>query len=141
MKIKSIHIENFRSFQDETIYLNKYSCFVGPNGAGKSSVLAALNVFFKDQTSFDTNNLEDEDYFCRDTGKPIRITVTFNDLSVNAIEELSDYVRQGELAVTAEAVFDPRPDMVLLNTLVNALALMNFEFTSNSIKPKHQLRI
>lgn len=107
MKIKSIQIENFRSFQDETVYLNNYSCFVGPNGAGKSSVLAALNVFFKDQSLFDTNNLEDEDYFCKDTSKPIRITVTFHELSGNASEELSDYVRQNELVVTAEAVFDP----------------------------------
>jgi len=107
MKIKSIRIENFRSFQDETVLLNKYSCFVGPNGAGKSSVLAALNVFFKDSSSFDPSNLEDEDYFCKDISKPIRITVTFNDLSENAVEELSDYVRQNELVVTAEAVFDP----------------------------------
>ncbi len=107
MKIKSIRIENFRSFKDETIYLNKYSCFVGPNGAGKSSVLAALNIFFKDQSSFDTSNLEDEDYFCKETSRSIRITVTFNDISGNASEELSDYVRQNELVVTAEAVFDP----------------------------------
>ncbi|MBL8078260.1 MAG: AAA family ATPase [Anaerolineales bacterium] len=107
MKIKSIRIQNFRSFQDETIYLNKYSCFVGPNGAGKSSVLAALNVFFKDQSSaFDTANLEDEDYFCMDTANPVRITVTFNELNQSALEELSDYVRQNELIVTAEAVFD-----------------------------------
>lgn len=107
MKIKSIRIENFRSFKDETVSLNKYSCFVGPNGAGKSSVLAALNVFFKDSSSFDPNNLEDEDYFCKDITKPIRITVTFNDLGENAVEELSDYVRQNELVVTAEAAFDP----------------------------------
>lgn len=107
MKIKSIRIENFRSFKDETIHFNKYTCFVGPNGAGKSSVLAALNVFFKDQSSaFNTTNLEDEDYFCMDTTKPVRITVTFDELSQVAIEELSNYVRQNELVVTAEASFD-----------------------------------
>jgi len=109
MKIKSIRIENFRSFRDETFTLNKYSCFVGPNGAGKSSVLAALNVFFKDQSSssFDITNLEDEDYFCLNTANPIRITVIFDDLNQSALEELSDYVRQNELIVTVEAVFDP----------------------------------
>lgn len=109
MKIKNLRIENFRSFKNETIYFNKYSCFVGPNGAGKSSILAALNVFFKEQSSssLDTTNLEDEDYFCMNTADPIRITVTFDDLSQKAKDELSDYVRQNELIVTAEAEFDP----------------------------------
>ena len=55
MKIKSIRIENFRSFQDETIVLNSYSCFVGPNGAGKSTVLAALNVFFQERAESATD--------------------------------------------------------------------------------------
>lgn len=108
MKIKSIRLENFRSFRDETISLNKYSCFVGPNGAGKSSVLAALNVFFREQASCatDISKLTDEDYFCKQTTNPIRITVTFDDLSQEAKAGLSDYVRQNELVVTAEAVFD-----------------------------------
>lgn len=108
MKIKSIHIENFRSFQNETFTLNKYSCFVGPNGAGKSSVLSALNVFFRDQSSSssDVTKLENEDYFCMKTENPIRITLSFDDLSQIAQEELSDYVRGAELIVTVEAVFD-----------------------------------
>jgi putative ATP-dependent endonuclease of the OLD family len=107
MKIKSIRIENFRSFQDETIALNRYSCFVGPNGAGKSTVLAALNVFFQERAAAtDISKLVDEDYFCKDTAHPARITLTFDDLDHRAREELAAYVRQGELVVTAEAVFD-----------------------------------
>lgn len=108
MKIRSIHIENFRSFQDETIALNPHSCFVGPNGAGKSSVLSALNVFFREQTdsTTDTAKLTDEDYFLKNIADHVRITVTFDDLSEQAQQELDAYVRQGELVVTAEAVFD-----------------------------------
>ena len=108
MKIKSIHIQNFRSFEDETIHLNRYSCFVGPNGAGKSSVLAALNVFFREQSgaATDITKLTDEDYFGKNTANPVRITVTFDDLNQTAQTELSAYVRQNELVVTAEAVFD-----------------------------------
>lgn len=65
MELKRIRIENFRSFKDETIHLNSYSCFVGPNGAGKSNVLCALNVFFREQASSatDVTHLTDEDYF------------------------------------------------------------------------------
>lgn len=108
MKIKTIRIENFRGFLDQTIAFNRYSCFVGPNGAGKSTILCALNVFFKEQGSSatDTAKLCDEDYFARQTDKPVRITVTFDELSEQAKTELADYVRQDELVVTAEAVFD-----------------------------------
>jgi len=107
MKIKSVRIENFRSFQDETITLNRYSCFVGPNGAGKSTVLAALNVFFQDRAAAtDISKLVDEDYFCKNTAHPARITLTFDELDQRARDELVAYVRQDELVVTAEAVFD-----------------------------------
>ncbi len=47
MKIESVRIENFRSFKDETIFLDDYTCFVGPNGSGKSTIINALNVFFR----------------------------------------------------------------------------------------------
>jgi len=108
MKIKSILIENFRSFKNVTIPLNRYSCFVGPNGAGKSTVLAALNVFFQERSasSTDITKLADEDYFGKNTDSPIRITLTFDDLSDKARKDLSDYVRNDEIVVTAEAVFD-----------------------------------
>jgi len=108
MKIKTIRIQNFRSFEDETIQLNRYSCFVGPNGAGKSSILAALNVFFREQSGSptDVTALMDEDYFSKNTANPVRITVTFDNLNQLAQTELSAYVRQNELVVTVEAVFD-----------------------------------
>lgn len=108
MKIKSVRIENFRSFRDETISVNPYSCFVGPNGAGKSTILTALNVLFREQANSvtDPTKLADEDYFCRDTSMPARITATFCDLSEEAKADLADYVRQDELVVTAEACFD-----------------------------------
>ena len=109
MKIKSVRLEAFRGFQDATITFNRYSCFVGPNGAGKSTVLAALNVFFHEQAwaSTDTFKLTEEDYFGKNTAIPVRITVTFDDLSAEAQSELAAYWRQGELVVTAEALFDP----------------------------------
>lgn len=107
MKIKRIRIENFRSFLDETVFLNRYSCFVGPNGAGKSTVLAALNVFFQERAAAtDISKLIDEDYFRKDTSHPARITLVFDDLHQRAREELAAYIRQDELVVTAEAIFN-----------------------------------
>jgi len=109
MQIKSVQIQNFRSFRDQTVHLNRYSCFVGPNGAGKSSILCALNVFFREQafSATDVVKLAAEDYYAGETANPIRVTVTFHDLTPEATTALGAYVRNGELVVTAEAAFDP----------------------------------
>ena len=108
MKIASIRIDNFRSFEDATVPFNNYACLVGPNGAGKSTVLTALNVFFRESENLptDLSQLEQEDFHCKNTAAPVRITVTFADLSNEAQDDFSDYVRQGQLVVTADATFD-----------------------------------
>ena len=107
MKIASVHIENFRSFADATIPLNDYACLVGPNGAGKSNVLTALNVFFRETENIatDLSQLDEEDFHHKSTDKPIRITITFSDLSAEAQEDFTDYFRQGYLVVSAVATF------------------------------------
>ena len=108
MRIEFVHIENFRSFEDETLPLNNYACLVGPNGAGKSTVLTALNAFFQESENLptDLSQLEQEDFHCKHTDKPIRITVTFTDLDDEAQKDFSDYARQGQLVVSAIATFD-----------------------------------
>lgn len=107
MKLKSLRINNFRCFQDETIFFDDYSCLVGPNGAGKSTVLMALNVFFRN-TEAPTNiiTLIDEDFHNRNTSVPIIITATFCELSADAKLDLKAYVRQDELIVSAKAIWD-----------------------------------
>ncbi|HTV30097.1 MAG TPA: AAA family ATPase [Xanthobacteraceae bacterium] len=108
MRIASVRIENFRSFADATIPFNDYTCLVGPNGAGKSTVLTALNVFFRESENLptDLSQLDQEDFHCKKTGEPIRITLTFCNLSDEAKEDFADYVRQDQLVVSAVAAFD-----------------------------------
>jgi putative ATP-dependent endonuclease of the OLD family len=107
MRIKALRIQNFRSFEDETIDFGPYSCFVGPNGAGKSTVLVALNTFFRETTNpTDVTLLREEDFHLRDTSKPIVITVTFCDLPPDAKEDLRGYVRHRQLVVSAKATWD-----------------------------------
>ena len=108
MKIASIRIENFRSFDDETIPFNDYVCLVGPNGAGKSTVLTALNLFFQESgnTPTDLGRLIEEDFHLKNTDTPIRITVTFTDLDEEAQNDFKDYYRQGKLVVSSTATFD-----------------------------------
>ncbi|WP_425291585.1 AAA family ATPase [Aminobacter anthyllidis] len=48
MRIKTIRIQNFRSFDDLSVSLENFTSLVGPNGAGKSTILCALNIFFRE---------------------------------------------------------------------------------------------
>src|SRR6266568_6271629 len=109
MRIESVKIENFRTFRGETILFDAYTCLVGPNGGGKSTVLCALNIFFREteNSSTDVTNLSVEDFHQKETKDPVRITVTFIDLSDAAKEDFKDYYRQGKLIISALAVFDP----------------------------------
>jgi len=109
MKIESVRIQNLRSIQDETVYLNDYTCLVGPNGAGKSNVICALNVFFREnsQCPTDLTKLDEEDFYRKQTEEPVRVTLTFTGLSEAARADFAHYYRQGKLILSAEARFDP----------------------------------
>lgn len=108
MRIKTIRIQNFRSFKDLSVALENFTSLVGPNGAGKSTILCALNIFFReiDGTATSTTDLDEEDFHNRDTSHPIEITIAFCDLKPEAQTEFAEYYRQGELIITAKATFD-----------------------------------
>jgi putative ATP-dependent endonuclease of the OLD family len=108
LKIARIRLEHFRAFTDQDFAVGPYACFVGANGAGKSTVLAALNIFFREQPTpgVDPLKLGPEDFHDGDTSQPIRITLHFTDLDDEAKRVLADYVRVDELVITAQATFD-----------------------------------
>jgi hypothetical protein len=66
-------------------------------------------VFFRDTTESPTNlvDLQEQDFHSKQTSKPVRITVTFEDLSEEAQKDFRDYYRQGKLIISAEATWDP----------------------------------
>jgi putative ATP-dependent endonuclease of OLD family len=107
MKLSRLRIENFRSFENETIEFDNYTCFVGRNGAGKSTILTALNIFFRDTVDAATDLLRlcEEDFHAGDTAKPVRITATFAELENEAQLDFGAYYRSGELSISAVAVW------------------------------------
>ncbi len=108
MKLTELKIENFRSFENESIKFDDYTCLVGPNGSGKSAVLMALNVFFRENASTVTDvlSLTEEDFHHKYKEKPVRITLTFENLSQEAQEDFKHYYRQNKLIACAEAIWD-----------------------------------
>ena len=42
--ISKVHIQNFKSLRDVTVYLGRFTVFVGTNGSGKTSVLQSLDM-------------------------------------------------------------------------------------------------
>lgn len=107
MRLLTLRIQNFRSFKDETIRFDPYTCLVGPNGAGKSNVLRALCVFFREKSGLNgsPDTLTKEDFHVGNIAEPIRITLTFGDLSTDAKADLAAYVRQDKLVVSAVATW------------------------------------
>jgi len=128
MKIESVRIENFRAFKDETITFGNYSCFVGPNGAGKSTLIAALNVFFRQHkdSKTDLSKLSAEDFHHKNVSDPIKITVTFHDLSPQAQTDLSTYVRQGKLIISAIAQYETNSQRAEVRQFGNRLGMEEF---------------
>ena len=47
MKIKELHLTNFRGFEQlDIVFPNRLAVFMGVNGTGKSSVLDAISLYF-----------------------------------------------------------------------------------------------
>jgi putative ATP-dependent endonuclease of the OLD family len=57
MKLRSVHVKNFRCLNDVTVDMGALTVLLGPNSAGKSSLLHALAFFFEG------HELEQEDVF------------------------------------------------------------------------------
>lgn len=108
MKILKLQIENFRSYKSESILFENFNCFIGANSSGKSTVLNALNLFFRENknTQTDLIKLTADDFHHKNIKEPIRITVTFGELTDEAKTDLAAYIRQDELTITAEATFN-----------------------------------
>lgn len=127
MRLQSLHIQNFRSFKDQVISFDTYTCVAGPNGSGKSAILSALNVLFRDQSApTDVTYLGREDFHVKDITDPIRITATFDNLSASAKDDLKAYIRQDRLIISAVAEWDPSSNRAEVKQVGSRLVMRAF---------------
>jgi len=98
MLIETVKVQRFRSIFDEEIHLLNLTTLLGSNGSGKSTFLRALELFYTTSPK-----VEKEDFYDNDIREDILIAVTFCELSNDARELFSKYVRNEKL--TVEKVF------------------------------------
>lgn len=116
MIIKSVHVENFRCIRNETLPCEELTVLVGSNGSGKSSFLRALDLFYRADAKY-----TEQDFYGRNTDRPITIRVTFTDLTDAEKKIFSKYIVDGELSVEKEMTWPrsrPNPE---LETVVTTL--------------------
>jgi predicted ATP-dependent endonuclease of OLD family len=98
----------------------------------------ALNVFFRQykDSKTDLSKLSIDDFHHKNVKEPISITVTFKDLSDQAKQDLSDYVRQERLVVTAKAEFDEGTERAEVKQFGNRLGMSEFKVWFEAEKAK-----
>ena len=95
LRIKRLHIKNYRSILDQAFEFDPLTVFLGPNGAGKSTILQALSEFYRTSSS-----VPEDDYYNRDQNSQIEISIAFSHLAESEEELFSRYVRNHELIIT-----------------------------------------
>jgi energy-coupling factor transporter ATP-binding protein EcfA2 len=91
VRIKTVHVQRFRSIYDATLECDDLTALVGANGAGKSTFLRSLDVFYRPTAR--------SDYYAEDVGEPIRIIVTYVNLSPGEQAALGKYYHHDQLVV------------------------------------------
>lgn len=76
MNLKSLTINNFRAYQNETrIEFDQLTTIIGRNDIGKSTILEALEIFFNNQTV----KIDSSDANIHSTSKIVEITCEFTE--------------------------------------------------------------
>ena len=84
MKIKEVHIENWRSIQSVDIDYQDLMLFIGQNNHGKSNILSALLFFF--------GELKPQELDFHNDSQELFVEILFSDLDENDNSTFSKYV-------------------------------------------------
>jgi putative ATP-dependent endonuclease of OLD family len=91
MKLKRVHIKNYRSCLDVPIEIGSMQALVGANNAGKSSIIRALDFLFNPSTT----KVDKETFWNGDAELQIWVEAIFDELSdaEKNNEKLKPYLR------------------------------------------------
>jgi predicted ATP-dependent endonuclease of OLD family len=132
MIIDSIKVENFASIQNETLNVDDLTILVGANGAGKSSFLKAINIFY------DKYAPQKDDFYNNDTNKEILVSITYRNLTAEAIKLFDKYIESGKLTVEKVIRFDPATGKLTATYHGSKLQNPDFDIIRNQTKAGDQ---
>lgn len=117
MRIIKADIANFRALEAVSIAFSQFSVILGENDVGKTSLLYAIEKFFLQKKMNDP-----KDWFKEETGSPIRIVLTFDDLPSDA--DLADLLHSnGKLIISAVFNHDATPEYKVILEDSSAVAI------------------
>ncbi len=88
MKISQVSIENYRNFENETIYFNNKTLIIGPNDVGKSNLLRALRLLLDKSLSQVDIEPEEKDFNIYSNSDFFKIEIQFDDYDQTKDEHL-----------------------------------------------------
>jgi predicted ATPase len=121
LKIKRLHIKNFKSIADlEIIEPNPFTVFVGPNGSGKSNIFEALEFFkfgfnerlFGGYEALQNRQIGDSDYIVQ-----VETNLLVGNNYIGKYVNYTEYVGTNKVSVTEnvlEGAFDIRQEKMRL---------------------------
>lgn len=124
MKLKAIHIKNFRCYQDQVdIFFDDITTFIGKNDIGKSTILEALEIFFNNETV----KIDPSDCNIHSADKRVEISCDFTNLpnsiilDSGAVTNLKDeYLLLDDETLRIKKVFDCSKTKVPSETFIVA---------------------
>lgn len=102
MKLRWVHIKNYRSCKNVRINVDSMQALVGANNAGKSSIIRALDFLFNPSTT----KVDEETFWNCDSEQQIWIEAFFNELSdaEKEDEKLKPFLRPDDTFHIARSV-------------------------------------
>lgn len=109
MKIRHMHIHNYRSIRDLELDVQDWMVFLGPNNHGKSNLLSAVEFFLSSAIKPATDDFFE---FRSEEDKEIWVEILFDDLTEQERHTFSKYVRgDGTVKIRKFARLEP-PDTI-----------------------------
>ena len=125
MKIKSLHLKNFRGYSDLIIpFKTNFTTIVGRNDVGKSTIFEALEIFFNN----DLVKIESNDLNVKSSDPYIEISVSF-EIDVNKeylIDEQCPTSLREEYLLNAEGLLEIKKRWDCSKNLTNKSSLSTF---------------
>lgn len=104
MKLRRVHLKNFRAISELTVELGQHTVLLGANGVGKSCLIKAVDKFFSKSPTVNV-----EDFHNKNVAEPIEITLTFFEFTEEERVQFAGRIHNEEMAVSRLLVAGAAP--------------------------------